>query len=206
MSSIPTAPPPANVPAVQVDSVTKRFSARGVPVLDGIDLTIRPGEFVCLLGASGCGKSTLLSILAGLEAPTSGAVRGAGEGARAADEGRGAVAEDVTALDVVQGRGLAPVTRVALGEERRDLEADGGRGAGVAGEVLAHVEAAVVEAADEGQDAVGRSAARDMRRGGLVAARRDRGEGEGGQERGGGEQAAVAHRCPSTPRVGPQRK
>ncbi|MEN0128014.1 MAG: ABC transporter ATP-binding protein [Brevundimonas sp.] len=44
------------------------------PVLDGIDLTVAPGEFVCLLGASGCGKSTLLSLVAGLDKPTGGTV------------------------------------------------------------------------------------------------------------------------------------
>jgi len=61
--------------AVQVDGVAKVFGATGAaPVLEGIDLTIRKGEFVCLLGASGCGKSTLLSILAGLEPATSGSV------------------------------------------------------------------------------------------------------------------------------------
>ncbi|HEY3437985.1 MAG TPA: ABC transporter ATP-binding protein [Actinotalea sp.] len=76
-----TAATPGTRPAVQVDGVTKRFSPVGVPVLDGIDLTIRPGEFVCLLGASGCGKSTLLSILAGLEPATSGTVQVAGAGA-----------------------------------------------------------------------------------------------------------------------------
>jgi NitT/TauT family transport system ATP-binding protein len=40
--------------------------------LDGVDLTVRSGEFLCLLGASGCGKSTLLNLLAGFDKPTAG--------------------------------------------------------------------------------------------------------------------------------------
>jgi len=59
--------------AVTVDGLVKRFG-HGPLVLDHVSLTVAAGEFVCLLGASGCGKSTLLSVLAGLDAPTSGAV------------------------------------------------------------------------------------------------------------------------------------
>ncbi len=42
--------------------------------LDGVDLSIAPGEFVCIVGPSGCGKSTLLRILAGLDRQTSGTI------------------------------------------------------------------------------------------------------------------------------------
>jgi NitT/TauT family transport system ATP-binding protein len=41
-------------------------------VLDDLDIEVRDGEFLCLLGASGCGKSTLLNVLAGFEPPSGG--------------------------------------------------------------------------------------------------------------------------------------
>lgn len=59
------------VPIVRLDAVGKRFGT-GAPVLEGIDLSVAPGEFVSFIGPSGCGKSTLLRLIAGLAAPTAG--------------------------------------------------------------------------------------------------------------------------------------
>jgi len=55
--------------AVDIAGLRKEYAAGAhrVLALDGIDLTIAPGEFVCIVGPSGCGKSTLLRILAGLD-------------------------------------------------------------------------------------------------------------------------------------------
>ncbi|GAA2455461.1 ABC transporter ATP-binding protein [Agromyces soli] len=68
--------------AIRLTGVGKRFGGpRSPQVLDGIDLEVAEGEFVCLLGASGCGKSTLLNLVAGLETPTAGAIEVPGDGA-----------------------------------------------------------------------------------------------------------------------------
>jgi NitT/TauT family transport system ATP-binding protein len=61
--------------------VTKRYGrgAGSVLALDGIHLDVKPGEFVCLVGASGCGKSTLLNLVADLDQPTTGTVEVSGK-------------------------------------------------------------------------------------------------------------------------------
>ncbi|HTK61867.1 MAG TPA: ABC transporter ATP-binding protein [Pseudonocardia sp.] len=73
--------------------VTMEFPGRlgARRVLDGIDLTVAPGEFVCLVGASGSGKSTLLSLAAGLRQPTDGAITLDGAPVRGPSPERGLV-------------------------------------------------------------------------------------------------------------------
>jgi NitT/TauT family transport system ATP-binding protein len=70
--------------AVRLRAVTKTYD-NGVMALGPLDLDIRRGEFIALLGPSGCGKSTALRLIAGLAAPTSGAItvsHRAGQGAK----------------------------------------------------------------------------------------------------------------------------
>lgn len=61
---------------IRFSNVSKVYKGRSGPVLalDGIELTIDEGEFVCLVGPSGCGKSTLCNMLAGFDRPTQGEV------------------------------------------------------------------------------------------------------------------------------------
>jgi NitT/TauT family transport system ATP-binding protein len=63
----------ASDPLVALHGVDKIF-ASGTRALTDLDLDVRTGEFLALLGPSGCGKSTALRIIAGLSAPTHGAV------------------------------------------------------------------------------------------------------------------------------------
>ena len=73
-------PAAASAPAIRVVGVRKTFATGGreVVALDGIDLEVAAGEFVCLLGPSGCGKSTLLNAVAGFSPPTSGRILAGG--------------------------------------------------------------------------------------------------------------------------------
>ena len=63
-------------PYLQFEGIAKQFGS--FTALQGVDLAISKGEFVCFLGPSGCGKTTLLRIVAGLETQSAGRIRQAG--------------------------------------------------------------------------------------------------------------------------------
>lgn len=69
-----------------------------VVAIDGLNLDIRAGEFLCVLGPSGCGKSSLLNILAGFEAPTDGMVLLDNEPIKGPSRAQGVVFQDTAAL------------------------------------------------------------------------------------------------------------
>ncbi|WP_049893413.1 ABC transporter ATP-binding protein [Halogranum rubrum] len=66
-----------NAQKVHVDGLGKRYESdrQTVQALQDVNFAVDDGEFVCIVGPSGCGKTTLFRLIAGLEEPTTGAVR-----------------------------------------------------------------------------------------------------------------------------------
>ncbi len=93
-------------PVVAFDQVTKSYGE--LRAVDGLSLTLRPGETVALLGPNGAGKSTTLDLLLGLRQPDSGTVRVLGRGPRDAIVGGhvGAMLQSGGLMDEVTVREL----------------------------------------------------------------------------------------------------
>ena len=108
---------------VSMRDVRKEFGRGGVVALEGIDLDVRPGEFVSLIGPSGCGKSTLLRIVGDLIQPTSGGVAVNGKTPHRArvDRDYGIVFQDAVLFDwrTVEKNIALPLEMTGWSRERR---------------------------------------------------------------------------------------
>lgn len=80
--------------AIEFREVTHGYvthSSEAVLALQGINITIEPGQFVCVVGPSGCGKTTILKLVAGFQMPTHGDILCYGEPISGPDANRGVV-------------------------------------------------------------------------------------------------------------------
>ena len=103
-------------PIVEIKRVSKVFQLQDqtIQALSDASLSIRKGEFVCLIGASGCGKSTLLRIMAGFEQPSSGEALMWGKPIAEPDPSRGMVFQDYALfpwLSVRENIAFGPIAR-----------------------------------------------------------------------------------------------
>lgn len=79
---------------VDVEHLKFSYADSHEVILEDINMHVKAGDFVCLLGQSGCGKSTLLRLLAGLETPSAGSIQVDGAPVRGAGLQRGVVFQD----------------------------------------------------------------------------------------------------------------
>jgi ABC-type nitrate/sulfonate/bicarbonate transport system ATPase subunit len=99
-----------------------KVGGQQVPTLERIDLTIEPGEFVCLAGPSGCGKTTLMRLLAGFLEPSEGSITVGGQPVKGPDSNRGVVFQQPTLFPWLTVRGnveLGPKLKGMNKAERR---------------------------------------------------------------------------------------
>ncbi len=97
-------------PVIEISDVWKlhKFGDEVVKALVAADLTVMPGEFVCLMGPSGSGKSTLLNMIGGLDRPTKGTVRVAGRDTSTLTESQFAALRHDTIGFIFQSYNLIP--------------------------------------------------------------------------------------------------
>ncbi len=113
-------------PAARARHETELAKPDTLDVLDGIDLSIEPGEFISLVGQSGCGKSTILRLLAGLDAPRHGRVLVDGEPVTGPAPERAMAFQDSTLLPwrtVRENVALGPQARGHLEKDERRITA-----------------------------------------------------------------------------------
>ena len=111
-----------DTPSAQLEKSQIAFShvtldLGGKTIIEDVSLDVKPGEFLCIIGASGCGKTTALRLAAGLYPPTSGQVSFDGEPMRAPRR-------DVAIVFQDYGKALLP-WRTAAGNVALALETIG---------------------------------------------------------------------------------
>ena len=114
------------LPILEMRNLGKIYAqgGRAIDALRGANLTVRKGEFICLIGASGCGKSTLLRLAAGFEQATTGDNLMWGAPITGPGPSRGMVFQDYGLfpwLDVRANIGFGPKSRGRSKSEIRDL-------------------------------------------------------------------------------------
>ncbi|HTO96925.1 MAG TPA: ABC transporter ATP-binding protein [Myxococcales bacterium] len=102
-------------PIIEIRGLRKVYQRerQSVTVLDGIDLDVPDGAFEALMGPSGSGKTTLLNLIAGIDKPTSGSIRVAGEEIANLGEGSRAQWRSRTIGFIFQFYNLMPVLTAA---------------------------------------------------------------------------------------------
>jgi NitT/TauT family transport system ATP-binding protein len=116
----------AELPILDIQGVGKTYTlgdAR-IEALRDANLTVKKGEFVCLIGASGCGKSTLLRIVAGFEQPSAGSALMWSKPIAGPGPDRGMVFQDYGLfpwLTVRENIGFGPMSRGLGKAETRDI-------------------------------------------------------------------------------------
>ena len=131
----------ADNPVIEVSGLGKTVDNGGesLTILQDISFAVMPGETVAIVGASGSGKSTLLGLLAGLDEPSSGAVRLDGQSLGELDEDQRAILRGRLLGFVFQSFQLLP-SLTAVENVMLPLELAGtGNARGLAGEWLARV-------------------------------------------------------------------
>jgi D-xylose transport system ATP-binding protein len=123
MTGITTTEVPAGEPVLKLHGISKNFGA--VSALTDIDLEIRAGEVVALVGDNGAGKSTLVKILAGVHEPTAGTINFCGKPVRLTDPSAALSLGIATVFqDLALCENLDVVANIFLGRELSALHLD----------------------------------------------------------------------------------